>query len=177
MISKLGLKSSTWQNILLMSLLFWLSSSLLLDFVIMPSLYASGMMVDPQFPAAGYSLFWIFNRLELLCGAVILTSLLVRWQGNESQQPAASQTLFQRRNVPIAIALVLLAIAGIYTYFLAPEMSSLGLQLHPFDGITEFPAAMDQLHGEYGLLEIVKLLCAGTLLKFALQDRPSAASS
>jgi hypothetical protein len=55
---------------------FWLSGSLLLDFVIMPGLSAVGMMSQANAATVGYSLFWIFNRIELLCAALVLTSLL-----------------------------------------------------------------------------------------------------
>jgi len=43
-ISNLEFKRSTWQIAILLTLGFWLSASLVLDWVIMPSLYFAGMM-------------------------------------------------------------------------------------------------------------------------------------
>ncbi|GAB4377418.1 MAG: hypothetical protein Kow00121_26750 [Elainellaceae cyanobacterium] len=144
-----------WRTIVVGALAFWLSSSLLLDFVIMPTMYAAGMTTEPGFAAAGYSLFWIFNRVELLCAAFALTGVLVLKTLDASS--------LHRWAVPISATL--LAIALIYTYGLTPEMSSLGLQLNWFEPRSEAPALMNQMHGSYWALELLKLTAAGLLLR------------
>ena len=75
-ISNLEFKKSTWQTAILLTLGFWLSATLVLDWVIMPSLYFAGMMNEANFSTAGYTVFWTFNRLELLSAAVVLTAVL-----------------------------------------------------------------------------------------------------
>ncbi|MFM7426654.1 MAG: hypothetical protein ACKO7W_16945 [Elainella sp.] len=116
------------------------------------------MMTQPGFASAGYSLFWVFNHLELLCAASVLTSVLV---------------LRQTAPLPrwiLPAAGVLLAIALIYTYGLTPQMSALGLQLNWFEP-TEVPTAMNQLHGGYWLLELLKLGLGGALLSSSYRLR------
>lgn len=161
MFSQFWSKRSTWHNVLIVSLLFWLSSSILLDVVIMPSLYASGMMTGSGFASAGYSIFGVFNRLELVCGATILTIALANWGFNAASKSAIKS---QTKQI-LAIAGLLFSIAVIYTYGLTPEMSSLGLQLQPFDQIVEVPAAMNRLHVEYWLLEVIKLAAAAAMVR------------
>jgi hypothetical protein len=65
-------QKNSMANIAMFALGFWLSSSLLLDLVIMPGLSAAGMMSQavPQLLAIQSSGF--FNRIELLCAAVVL---------------------------------------------------------------------------------------------------------
>lgn len=123
----------------------------------MPTLYASGMMTEPGFATAGYSIFWVFNRLELVCAALVLTSALVLLA---SQKPIEK---WNQRSV--LLSLLLLALALIYTYGLTPQMSALGLQLNLFNASSEAPALMNALHVGYWLLEVVKLLLGGLLLK------------
>jgi hypothetical protein len=140
-----------WHTIGLATLAVWLSGSLLLDFVLMPTMYSAGMMTQLGFASAGYSLFWIFNHLELLGAALVLTSVLVVRQTTELPRwflPAAG---------------LLFAIALVYTYGLTPQMSALGLQLNWFE-TTEVPTAMNQLHGGYWLLELLKLGLGAALL-------------
>lgn len=142
-----------WRMIVLSALAFWLSSSLILDLIIMPSLYAAGMMTQPGFASAGYSIFWIFNHVEVVCAALVLTGVLLlnnlSHAGNHWQVP---------------VAFGLLAIALIFTYGLAPEMSALGLQLDLFESTTKVPAGMNQMHSGYWLLEMLKLALSGALL-------------
>lgn len=133
------------------ALAFWLSSSVLLDFIVMPNMYAAGMLAQPGFASAGYRLFEVFNHLEVVCAALVLTGMLIlrngvgdRWQ--------------------IYLAAGLLAIPLIYTYGLTPEMGALGLQLDQFQ-VQETPALMNQMHGGYWLLEVLKLGMASALLK------------
>ena len=154
-ISGFELKRPAWQTTVIFTLAFWLSSSLILDLVIMPGLYATGMMTQSGFATAGYSIFWIFNRIELLCAALVLTGLLVlKHNQNTSSQEG-------RRSV--LLSLLLLAIAIIYTYVLTPQMSAMGMQLNLFEP-TATPAAMTTMHGSYWILEALKLIGCGTLL-------------
>lgn len=160
--SSFQLKRSLWQTIVILTLGFWLSSSLLLEWVIMPSLYVSGMMTQPGFSTAGYLLFWNFNRIELLSAAVVLTSVLAL------SKVQISVPSWQRSAV--IISLLLLAISLADTYFLSPQMSAVGLQLNLFESAVEIPASMNQLHAGYWLLETVKLLAGGTLLYRCLRQ-------
>lgn len=142
---------SKWRVIVMAALAFWLSSSVLLDFIVMPNMYFAGMMTQPGFASAGYQLFEVFNHVELVCAGLVLTGSLIirniagsRWQ--------------------IYVAVGLLAITLIYTYGLTPEMGALGLQLDQFQ-VREAPALMNQMHSGYWLLEVVKIAMAGALLK------------
>lgn len=164
-------KRLTWKTVIAAALAFWISGSLLLDLVIMPTLYASGMMSEVGFAAAGYSVFWIFNRIELLCAALVLTGALVMQNAqSETKIFQASQT-----SLTITFSAILLAIALIYTYFLSPEMSALGIQLNLFEPAAEVPATMNQLHGSYWVLELVKLCVGGVLLQ-SLSRQPNASA-
>ncbi|MBD2462400.1 hypothetical protein H6G89_15240 [Oscillatoria sp. FACHB-1407] len=154
-------RSSKWQTIVFLMLAFWLSSSLLLDLVIMPQLYTAGMMSQPSFATAGYSIFWVFNRVELTCAAVILTSVLVL---NRIESAVFTKAW------AIALAFGLLLIGLVYTYLLTPEMSALGLHLDLFSANQELPAGMQQMQQGYWLLELIKLSSIIALLN-ALQPR------
>jgi hypothetical protein len=147
---------SLWQVSLLLTLAFWLSSSLMLDGIVMPSLYVSGMMTDPNFATTGYSLFWIFNRVELLCAAVVFTSVLIsRYTRNPLNRPGFL-TLF--------LSVLLLVISLIDTYALTPQMSALGMSLNWFNSAAEVPTEMTHLHVGYWLLEMLKLSASAALL-------------
>ncbi|MGI0490276.1 DUF4149 domain-containing protein [Alkalinema pantanalense CENA528] len=138
------------------TLALWLSGSLFLDFLVLPSLYWAGMMSQSEFATVGYALFGNFNHFEVLCGAIVLSGFLWKQQLPKVQREAAL------RNIPLA--LVTLAIALIFTYVLAPQMSAMGLNLQ--DGSEAIvPAAMNQFHFLYWGLEIVKLGCLGLLLQ------------
>jgi len=150
--SSLEFKRPVWQNVVILTLGFWLSASVILDWVIMPSLYVSGMMTQSSFASAGYTIFWNFNRVELLCAGLVLTGVLAFSQSRSSWQKKA-----------IFGANLLVAIALVDTYLLTPEMSAIGLQLNWFEAISETPAQMDLLHGSYWVLEIAKLIIGGTL--------------
>lgn len=143
-----------WRTITLAALAFWLSSSLILDLVIMPTMYATGMMTESNFATAGYSIFWIFNRVELLCAALILTGVLVLCTLSTNQQ--------YRWAVPLSLAL--LAISLNCTYGLTPEMGALGIHLNLFEPASEVPALMNQMHEQYWVLELLKLTAGGVLL-------------
>ncbi|MEG3839657.1 hypothetical protein [Microcoleus sp. herbarium14] len=152
-----------WQAIVMVALIFWLSGSLIIDLVIMPSFFVSGMMTSPEFATAGNLMFWGFNRVELICSGLVATGLMVL------------SNLFgdfgKRRRTAIILSLVLLAIALIDTYALTPQMSALGIQLNLFDAATEAPAGMNLLHQGYFALEAVKLAVGATLLGWCYQNQ------
>ncbi|MFH7025583.1 MAG: hypothetical protein ACHBN1_09290 [Heteroscytonema crispum UTEX LB 1556] len=152
--SSVEFKRSTWQNVVMLTLGFWLSASLVLDWVIMPSLYLSGMMTQAGFATAGYVIFWNFNRIELLAAGVVLTGVL-----------ALNNTINWHR-AGIILSVLLLAVTLLDTYSLTPQMSAIGVQLNLFDTVAEIPANMNLLHGGYWVLEAVKLIAGGTLLKW-----------
>ena len=106
--------SQVWLTAIVGALGFWLSATLLIDFTIMPSMYFSGMMNTANFGAVGYTLFSIFNRIELLCGAVALSAGLWLWQSNVLDRK-------QKIEVGVSSALLLL-IALCYTFILTPQM-------------------------------------------------------
>lgn len=143
-----------WKTIAIGAITFWISGSLLLDLVIMPTMFATGMMAEPGFATAGYSLFGVFNRIELICAATALSGVL----------------FLQNRGGKIAhwtmpLAIGLLGIAMICTYGLAPVMSALDLQLDLFEPAYGVPNLMSKMHVEYWVLEAMKLLGSGLLLR------------
>ncbi|NJS11959.1 MAG: DUF4149 domain-containing protein [Microcoleus sp. CSU_2_2] len=152
-----------WQAIVMVALIFWLSGSLILDLVIMPSLYVSGMMTSPEFAAAGNLMFWGFNRVELICAGLASTGLMVLSN--------LANDLGKGRHTAIILSLVLLTIALIDTYALTPQMSALGMQLNLFESATEVPSGMNLLHQGYFVLEALKLAVGGTLLSWCYQNQ------
>jgi Domain of unknown function (DUF4149) len=156
-------QSVVWHKILTITLAFWLSASLFLDLVVMPSLYASGMMSQPGFVPAGYGLFWAFNRIELVCAAVIVTGLLVQQQVSNAKRGG------------LMLGLLMFSSALICTYLITPEMGSLGIQLDWFESSIAIPDGMNQLHIGYWLLEVIKFGAGGVLLSGYL-DRSSEVS-
>jgi Domain of unknown function (DUF4149) len=142
-------------KVVALTLAFWLSSSLLLDVVVMPCLYATGMMSTSGFASAGQQLFGLFNRLELLCAATVLTAMLSRRQTPKLE---ASLSLGG-----LGLPLVLLAIGFAYTYGLTPQMAGLGMNLN---FLTQEPAAisMNWMHVSYWMMEVLKFTVGGVLL-------------
>jgi hypothetical protein len=171
--SRLSLRQFNWDALVLSVVAFWLSCSALLDFLLMPMMYESGMMSEPNFATAGYSIFWLFNRVELLCAATILSGLLVlrhrRSRADGQFEVVASGS---RSRWALMISGLLLAIALIYTYVLTPQMSALGLHLNGFleADAQPVPQAMNALHALYWGLEAVKLVAAGWLVKLCYRD-------
>lgn len=159
--SKVDLKRSRWPMTAIMALAFWLSGSVIVDFVIMPTLYVSGMMTQPGFTTAGYSIFWFFNRIELLCAAVVLTATLMIY--SDQDRP-------RRRIATALIALSLLSVALLDTYALTPQMSALGIHLNLFEPVSEVPEVMNQFHEAYGILEFFKLAAGSFLLSRLFHD-------
>ncbi len=161
-ISEHNLKAPNWSTWVMFTLGFWLSASFILDLVVIPSLFASGMMAQSGFVNAGYLIFGVFNRLELVCGAIVLTVFLVFRRYH---------TLPYRQEIwSLIFATLLLAIALIDTYFLTPQMSGLGLSFHLFDLTQPMPPAMIYLHGGYWGLEIGKFFIGLTLLRWCYRE-------
>ncbi len=148
--------SKRWQNLAISSLSFWLSGSLILDLVIMPTLWTTGMMESSGFASASYSIFWIFNRVELVCAAVALSGIWA-WSQESPSSAENKQQLF-------AGAVMLLAIALSYTFILTPYMSGLGINLDALEATKSLPAEMNQMHAIYWVLEASKLGIVGLLL-------------
>ena len=168
-ISRLSRQQFSWDAIVLLVATFWLSSSVLLDFFMMPMMYESGMMESSGFAAAGYSMFWLFNRIEVLCAAAIVTGLLVlrqQTQGNRRGQFAILESGSQSRWA-LMLSGLLLAIALLYTYVFTPQMSAMGLQ---FIDRTEAPNAMGVLHLLYWGVECLKLAAAAWLVRLCYRD-------
>lgn len=145
-----------WQNVAIGSLGLWLSGSLLLDFVIMPTLWTTGMMESSGFASASYSIFWIFNRVELLCAAAALSGV---WALSEVYRANV-----ETKREMLASALMLLLIALSYTFILTPYMSGLGMNLDVLATTKSLPAEMNQMHAIYWVLEASKLAIVGLLL-------------
>lgn len=154
--SRVELNKPRWQTIVIFTLAFWLSGSLILDLVIMPSLYVSGMINSSGFATAGNVMFSAFNRVELLCAALGMTGMMVL-----SNSPTDSG---KGSRTAILLSFVLLAIALIDTYALTPQMSALGVQLNLFEPVAEVPSGMNLLHEGYFGLETIKLAVGAALL-------------
>lgn len=166
--SSLSRKQFNWDVIVLSVVTFWLSSSALLDFLLMPMMYESGMMNEANFATAGYGLFWLFNRVELLCAAAILSCVLALRQRPSAFEVVASGS---RSRWALLLSGLLFGIALIYTYFLTPQMSALGLNLNgPWQFSEPVPQAMGYMHAFYWGLEAVKLVAAGWLIKLCYHD-------
>ncbi|WP_448562785.1 hypothetical protein [Trichothermofontia sp.] len=158
--SNLELKERGWRSLALLTLGFWLSGSLLLDLVVMPVLYTTGMMSDVNFATTGYTLFKVFNHIEVFCAALVLTIVLLF---RHLHARVASRAV-ARENWSVSLAITLLGVTLLFTYLLTPQMGALGIQLNLFQPVPEVPLGMDQLHGVYWSLEVLKLVAGGALL-------------
>jgi uncharacterized membrane protein len=145
-----------WQNVAMGSLGLWLGGSLVLDLVVMPTLWTTGMMESSGFASASYSIFWIFNRVELLWAAGALSSV---WALLE-----VSRATVETKREMLVSAMMLFLIALSYTFVVTPYMSGLGLNLDVLATTKAVPAEMNQLHAIYWVLEVSKLGIAGLLL-------------
>jgi hypothetical protein len=106
-------------------------------------------------------MFWVFNRIELVCAAIALSSIFAL----AKIHPHSSYDRPELR----AGAVVLLAIALSYTFVLTPYMSGLGIDLNYLSIAKSIPLEMDRLHSIYWVLEMSKIGIAGML--FAWCDR------
>ena len=150
-------KQINWSTVMMLSLGFWLSASIVFDFLIIPGLLTSGMMNQSGFASASYLIFETFNHIELLCAAIVLAGCLVFHYGDRLTKIVNSQSVFT--------AGILLIIALVYTYFLTPQMSSMGMSLNLFDANQVAVGSMKAMHIVYWSLEVVKLVAATVLLR------------
>ncbi|MEM8721892.1 MAG: hypothetical protein AAGE84_21780 [Cyanobacteria bacterium P01_G01_bin.39] len=150
-------KVPNWSTIIMFALGFWLSGSLVFDFLVVPGMLTSGMMNESGFASAGYMIFGTFNHVELLCAAIVLAGCFVYRYGYGLNAQINTQSLLT--------ASILLIIALAYTYILTPQMSSLGMSLDLFSAPQSNPAAMKIMHLAYWGLEAVKLVAATALLR------------
>ena len=164
---ELSSRRFSWEALVLLVVTFWLSSSVLLDFLFMPMMYGSGMMNEPGFATGGYSLFWLFNRVELLCAATVLTGVLVLRERRRTQFEVLGSGARSRWALMASGALF--AIALLFTYVLTPHMSALGLNLSG-EGVVHIPQSMSLMHMAYWGLEALKLLGAALLMKLCYRD-------
>ena len=154
---------SIWGIVALVALALWLGGSLVLDLIVMPSLYWTGMMKDPMFMEAGNLLFGVFNRVELVLAGLTLAGLLA----TAYQQELPPQL---RRGL-VGLGLLLLSVVMVQTYGVTPSMVSLGATLTWPTVMPTVPAGMDQMHGLYFALETVKLLAGALVLGLWGRDR------
>jgi hypothetical protein len=155
-------KSVNWFAIILGSLGFWLSGSFILDFVVIPSLSLTGMMESDDFASAGFTIFNIFNHIELVCSAVVLTGVLVLSFNHYLQ--GKKQVLF------LSFSSILLLIALAYTYIFIPNLTGWGLSLHQFGTTVEMPKSMIVWQGGYWVLEGIKFILGITILRWCNQN-------
>ena len=150
-----------WSVVVFVTLCFWLSASLMLDFVIIPSLMQAGMMTQSGFASAGYAMFGLFNHLELLCAGIVLTGILA----------LNKHHIFAKKQQQLSVILAGLLLVGalISNYFLTPQMSGLGLDLNWFDLGNSMSAAMMKYHGAYWGLELTKVITGGILLVWSFR--------
>lgn len=155
-ISPRNSKSVNWSTVIMFALGFWLSGSLVFDFLVVPGMLTTGMMNEPGFASAGYVIFGTFNHIELLCAATVLAGCLVYRYGSDRQ--------IDNKSIFLAGALLVIALA--YTYVLTPQISSLGMSLDMFATAKIMPAAMTPMHIAYWSFEVIKFVAATSLLRF-----------
>lgn len=160
--------SSSWSTVIMLALGFWLSGSLIFDFLVVPGMLTTGMMNEPGFASAGYVIFGTFNHLELLCAATVLAGCLVYRYGG--------QVVGKVDGKSVLLASGLLIIACAYTYVLTPQMSSMGMSLDLFATTKVMPAAMTPMHIAYWSLEVLKLFSGSLLLRFFYRNACSIGS-
>ncbi|MEO0948186.1 MAG: hypothetical protein AAFY11_08580 [Cyanobacteria bacterium J06641_5] len=142
---------------------FWLSASLTLDALVMPSLASSGMMNRSEFAGVGYGLFGTFNRLELLCAALVLSGILaLTYRPNRETSPPVESNGAQHRQ-ELLLAGLLVMLAAISTYVLTPTMGAMGMGV---DWLEADPSqtVMVAMHATYWGLEVCKFALGVMLL-------------
>ena len=156
-ISSRNSKMANWSTIIMFALGFWLSGSLVFDFLVVPGMLTSGMMSEPGFASAGYVIFGTFNHLELLCAATVLAGCFVYRFGYGLTDKINTKSILS--------ATALLAIALVYTYIFTPQMSSMGMPLDMFAVPEATSTSMTVMHLAYWSLEAIKLFAAAALLR------------
>jgi hypothetical protein len=155
---------------------FWLSGNLVVDLLVMPVMYVSGMTTQADFATAGYSLFWSFNRLELVCAAILLTSILAlrRRPGQFEVCQSGSRCRWM-----LGLGVALLTLTLVDTYILTPEMGALAISLDALQDNGIVAPTMNWMHGAYWSFEVLKLAglaCLARLCYPDLRDRVVASS-
>lgn len=150
-------KPVSWSTVIMFTLGFWLSGSLVFDFLVVPGMLTSGMMNESGFASAGYLIFGTFNHVELICAATILAGCLVYRYGDRLTSQVNGKSLFT--------ATMLLIIALAYTYILTPQMSAMGMSLDMFATPESTPTSMAVMHLVYWVLEVIKLVAVTLLLR------------
>ena len=164
---RLSPRQFAWDSAVLFLAVFWLGGSLILDFVVMPMLYMNGMMTAPGFASAGYSLFELFNHVEMLMSGLILTGVLAMRQAHTNCSVEVSGS---RSRWALLLSSSLVAIALTYAYVLTPHMSAIGIALDMPGTIHIIPDAMAWMHGAYWMVEATKVLALGFLLRLCYAD-------
>lgn len=159
--AKLPIATVDWPLLVMGSLGLWLSGSLCVDLLVVPSLSAAGMMSQPGFISAGHLLFSVFNHLEMLLAGIILSGCFYLGQRGFFAGPG------QRFSGVFAV--LLLAIAIIYTYGLTPAITNASFDMASFTSTGEMPPTMMPLHWAYWGLELVKLTLGTALLRWCYQ--------
>lgn len=155
-------KPISWSTVIMFALGFWLSGSLVFDFLVVPGMLTSGMMSESGFASAGYLIFGTFNHLELICAATILAGCLVYRFGDR---------LAPQINIKsVLTATMLLVIALAYTYIFTPQMSAMGMPLDMFAAPETTSTSMTVMHLVYWSLEVIKLVAAAALLRVFYRD-------
>ena len=109
---RLSQRQIAWDSAVLFLAVFWIGGCLILDCVGMPMLYMNGRMTEPGFASAGYSLFELFNHLEMLLSGLILTGVLAMRQ---SHADCSVEVSGSRSRWVLILASSLVAIALAYT--------------------------------------------------------------
>ena len=166
MLSQNTSSRSNWLPWILSIVGFWLSGNLVIDFLVMPVMQVSGMTTQADFASAGYAMFWSFNRIELLCAAMILTGVfaLRRRRGEFDVCQSGSRCRWA-----LMLGLALLCLTLVDTYVLAPQMSAMAISLNAFNEGAIAPS-LNGLHGAYFLLEILKLTSLALLAQLCFLD-------
>jgi len=146
-----------WQRVILVTAILWLGGSLVLDLIVMPTLYTAGMMTDPSFTPMGSTLFSSFNHVEVVWAALLLTATLALYR----------RTL-KAGVLAITFAAMLFGLSLFYTYGLTPDMIALGAHLNLLK-TAGIPHSMNVMHGEYFGLELAKLGLVMGLVKLSQQ--------
>lgn len=124
-------------------------------------------MTTPGFASAGYSLFEVFNHVEMLLAGLMLTGVLAMRQAHADDAVEISGS---RSRWSLLLAVGLVAIALLYAYVITPVMGAMGLVLELPGTVTTVPDAMDWMHGLYWTVEVTKLSLLGCLLRLCYND-------
>ncbi len=140
----------------------WMGAIVLLDLVVMPGLYFTGMMQQADFAGAGYSIFGTFSHLEILVSAVVLTLVLWRIKVTHDAGPQSSESSSRLW----LLASMLLMVCCLVSSVLVPQMSALSMPLDGgFDRVLREPdETMNWFHGLYWMLDCLKIFAAGLLV-------------